>query len=80
MTREEAEALCARNAAEHPERETHQWHPRAEADGTWSVMKIAVPPTPKLTEELVADEKPPTPDDPRDAHMRNIGPNVGPGI
>ena len=33
-----------------------------------------------VTEEIVADEKPPTPDDPRSAAMRNLGPHIGPGI
>lgn len=80
MTREEADALCARNAAEHPDRETHQWRSRREDDGTWSVLKIAVPPQPGLSEEVEAAERPPTPDDPRTAAMQNLGPHVGPGI
>lgn len=80
MTRDEAEASCAELAAEHPDRKTHQWRPREEADGSWSVVKVAVPPTAGArAEELVADERPATPDDPRDAHMRNVGPWVGPG-
>ena len=80
MTREEAEALCALNAAEHPDRETHQWRPRQEPGGAWSVVRIAVPPRPGLTEEVEAAERPPTPDDPRTAAMQNLGPNVGPVI
>jgi hypothetical protein len=44
MTRKEAEEQCARLALEHPDRETHQWRPRQEANGEWSIMKIALPP------------------------------------
>jgi hypothetical protein len=80
MDRAEAEALCAANAAEHPDRETHQWRPREEPDGTWNVIKIAIPPNEPGTEELEASERPPTADDPRDAHLRNVGPWVGPGF
>lgn len=80
MTREEAKQECARLAAEHADRETHQWHPREDADGKWSVVKIALPPSDAPQQsEVRADEKPPTADDPRDAHMRNVGPWVGPG-
>jgi hypothetical protein len=80
MTREEAEALCAKNAAEHPDRKVAQWLPQEQTDGSWSVIRVGVPPAPALTEEIVADEKPPTPDDPRSAAMRNLGPHIGPGI
>ena len=79
MTREEAEALCARYAAEHPQRHEAQWRPRRLGDGTWTVIRVGVAPMPELSEETVADERPPTPDDPRDAHTRNVGPWVGPG-
>ena len=74
MTREEADALCERNAAAHPDRATHQWRPREEADGTWSVLKIAVPPNPETTEEVEAAERPPTADDPRAPIFQNIPP------
>jgi hypothetical protein len=79
MTREEAEALCAKNAEEHPDRNVAQWLPQELPGGDWTVVKVGVAPAPALSEEIVADEKPPTPDDPRDAHMRNVGPWVGPG-
>jgi hypothetical protein len=80
VTRADAERECARLAAEHPDRGTHQWRPREEADGQWSVVKIALPPIdPDGQTELRAEEKPPTPDDPRSAHERNVGgPNIGP--
>jgi hypothetical protein len=81
VTRPEAERECARLAAEHPDRETHQWHPREGADGEWEVVKIALRPTdPNRQAEQRAEEKPPTADDPRSAAMRNLGPNVGPGF
>ena len=80
MNESEAREACARFAAEHPERETHQWQPRQEADGSWSVVKIALPPSQPTTPETRAEEKPPTADDPRTSSMQNLGPNVGPGI
>ena len=80
MTRDEAEALCAKNAAEHPDRKLAQWRPQEQPDGTWAVVKVGIPPTPETSSEQRADERPPTPDDPRTAAMQNLGPNVGPGI
>jgi hypothetical protein len=66
MTREEAEQQCKCLAAESPERETHRWIPRQEESGEWAVLKIGLPPN-RLegTPETRADEKPPTPGDPR---------------
>jgi hypothetical protein len=81
MTREEAEQTCKRLAAEHPDRETHRWIPRETGDGSWGVAKIHLAPSEdrEMTAETRADERPPTPDDPRP--MRDIGgPHVGPGI
>ncbi len=46
MTREEAEALCAKYAAEHPDRKVAQWRPKEESDGEWTVLRIGLPPTP----------------------------------
>ena len=40
MTREEAEALCARNAAEHPDRKVAQWLTQEQPDGTWTVLAL----------------------------------------
>ena len=79
MTREESEALCAEYAAEHPDRKVAQWIPQEQPDGEWVVLRVGIP-APDTTEEIRADERPPTADDPRDAHMRNIGPWVGPGV
>ena len=80
MNEAEARQACERLAAEHPDRETHTWRPREESDGSWSVVKIALPPTGKLIPETRADEAPPTADDPRTAAMRNLGPHIGPGL
>ena len=75
MTREEAQAECARLAKEHPDRETHRFVPRQGPDDVWSVAKIGLAPLPDepLGQEVRADEKPPTADDPRDSHSRNTG-------
>lgn len=80
MTEAEAREACARLAAEHEDRETHQWRPREEADGSWSVIKIALPPPGDTSAETRAEERPPTADDPRTAAEQNLGPNVGPAI
>ena len=74
MTRDEAERLCARNAREHPDRGRAQWRPRHEPDGSWSVVRIGLPPQPEPTEEQRADERPPTADDPRAPIFQNIPP------
>ncbi len=76
MNQREAEELCARHAAEHPDRETHHWIPRADDQGGWSVVKIGLPPVsePKLTTEPGGDEAPPTADDPRQSLRRNVPP------
>ena len=80
MNEAEACEACAKLAAEHPDRDSHQWRPRQEPDGSWSVVKIALPPSQPTTAETRAEEKPPTADDPRTGSMQNLGPNVGPGI
>ena len=81
MNEAEARDTCARLAAEHADRDTHQWRPRQEADGSWSVVKIALPPGERSpVAEMRAEEKPPTADDPRSGAMQSLGPNVGPGI
>jgi len=76
VTRDEAEAECRRLADEHPERAKHRWFPRAQANESWVVVKVEVPPGTRvdpLGEEIRADEKPPTPDDPRTSYSRNVG-------
>lgn len=43
MDEAQARARCAELAESSPERETHSWIPRKQADGTWTVVKLAVP-------------------------------------
>lgn len=74
MTREEAEARSAQLNAEHPDRATHHWR-AAESAGEWNVVKIALPATgtPDSQAETRADQRPPSGDDPRTSHDRNVG-------
>ena len=47
-------------------------------DDGWTVVKVAIPPPlDNLSTEIRADERPEIAEDPRDAHMRNVGPWVG---
>ena len=80
MNETEAREACVQFAKTHPDRETHQWLPREEPDGSWSIAKIGIPPPQALTTETRADEKPATADDPRTAAMQNLGPNIGAGL
>ena len=71
LTKEAAEALCARLTASHEDRATHQWLPR-EREGGWEVVKVALaPPLDNLGTEIRAAERPETPDDPRTSQQRN---------
>ena len=74
MTREEAEALCATNAEEHPDRDVAQWKPRQDERGAWTVVRIGLAPSVETATGLRADERPPTPPDPRP----DVPPTVGP--
>ena len=77
MRREEAEAECRRLQAEHPERAGYRWFAReADGDSGWVVVRVAAPPGTRvdpLSTEIRADERPPTPDDPRTSYARNVG-------
>ena len=74
MTREEAERECERRAREDPERLTHTWLSKELPSGTWAVVKVDLPPAASGdVTETRADERPPTPDDPRTAAARNSG-------
>ena len=74
MTHEEAEALCARNAAEHPDRHVAQWQAHEGPGGMWAVIRIDLPPTAETATEVHGEERPPTPPDPRP----DVPPTVGP--
>jgi hypothetical protein len=76
VTREEAQSEAQRLAAEHPDRATHRWLAREDADGSWSVAKVTLPPglrADPLKETVEAKPEPPQPDDPRSAYERNVG-------
>ena len=75
MTEREARERCAKLGAESPERSTHSWIPRKNADGDWSVVKLAVP-SPKTPDSITTE---PTGaeaarDDPRSAMEQNFPP------
>jgi hypothetical protein len=74
VNRAEAEVHAAKLAEEDPDRETHRFVPKEGEDGKWSVLKISIPPVDDTrVAETRAEEKPTTPDDPRDNVSRNIG-------
>lgn len=60
MDRQEADALCAKLAAEHSDRKTHRWIVRGDDEAGWSVVKIGLPPLVKnkLTAEGRGGEVP----------------------
>ncbi len=74
MTRAEAKQAASTNAREHPDRKTHRWMPNEQPDGSWILVKVRMPPGMRvdpLKTTTEAKPKPPQPDDPRPAHMRN---------
>ncbi|MGI9556855.1 MAG: hypothetical protein ACR2N5_02830 [Solirubrobacterales bacterium] len=76
MNQQEAEALCAKFAAEHADRETHRWIAKQTDDGEWAVVKIGLPPAEKLTLKTSSGEEGPgqVRDDPRSAQMQDVPP------
>jgi len=75
MERGDAEDTARRLAREHPDRETHRWVARPEPDGSWAVVKVKMPPGMRvdpLTATVETKPKPPQPDDPRSASVRNV--------
>ncbi|HYP48216.1 MAG TPA: hypothetical protein VEQ61_06220 [Thermoleophilaceae bacterium] len=76
MTRSEAEASAKRLAEEHPDRATHRWVAREDPDGSWSVVKVKLPPGMRvepLSTTVEAKPKPPQPGDPRPTYDRDVG-------
>lgn len=61
---------------EHPDRLTHTWMARGDADGEWDVVKVRIPGlrTAPLKATVEAKPKPPQPDDPRPSTFRNVPP------
>lgn len=43
MDEAQARARCAELAANSPDRSTHSWLPKQQPDGSWKVIKLAVP-------------------------------------
>ncbi len=76
MTRDEAEHFARTQAREHPERDTHRWMAKEQPDGSWTVVKVRMPPGMKVDRLKTTTEskpKPPEPDDPRTNYDRNVG-------
>jgi hypothetical protein len=73
MNRAEAKHECERLAAEHVDRADSRWVPQEMPDGNWRAVKVGIAPPDALRQaELLAEEKPPTPDDPRSSIARDI--------
>ena len=75
MDEREAQQLCAKLAAEHPDRETHRWIARADDAGEWSVVKIGLPPIgeQKITADRNRDPVPPVGPDLQQSINRGVG-------
>jgi len=77
MDEREAQELCGKLAAEHPDRDTHRWIARADDAGEWSVVKIGLPPIIDLklsTTSGSESEGQPAGEDPGPPLFRNIPP------
>lgn len=76
MTEEQAKERCAELAAASPDRETHSWLPRKGPDGSWAVVKLAIP-SPAAQQQTGTSKSGDAPgikDDPRTALEQNIPP------
>ncbi len=80
MDEAQAKARCEELAATSPERSTHSWVPKKQPDGSWAVVKLAVP-TPQPVKEVktvsTGDEA--GQEDPRN-HMEKSFPPYGIGM
>ena len=73
MTRAEAEEQARRSQAEDPDRDTHRFIARPDADGDWEVAKVLVPEALRrgpLTPTIDTSPRPSPADDPRSGHER----------
>ncbi len=59
MEKAEAQELATRLGLEHPERAKYRWLAREQADGDWSVVKVALPSSGPLTSTVETKPKPP---------------------
>jgi hypothetical protein len=75
MRREEAEALCARLASTHPDRETHAWLPRRVCTDEWSVLKVKCAHPRSVARLVTSTEARARPEaaDPRPSLWRDVG-------
>lgn len=61
----------------HPDRLTHTWMARGDADGEWEVVKVRLPGPVRIDPLKATTEsrpKPQTPDDPRPGPFRDVPP------
>jgi len=72
-TREEADAIRDRLAAENPDASWFVF----QKDRGWIVAKVPTPPSPNVTGSATAAKPKPEADDPRDNAFRNIPPMGG---
>jgi hypothetical protein len=75
MTRDEATQRATALNGEHPEREHFRWMAR-EADGTWQVVRVAIPGGVRIDPLNASVESRPRPEpaeDPRPLHDKNVG-------
>ena len=76
MTEGEARARCEELASTSPDRGTHSWIPRSNADGGWSVVRLAIPPSaPPPSTASKSPESKGLRDDPRIALEQNVPPH-----
>lgn len=76
MTRDEAERRCAELNEAAGEGAAGRWMVREGEGGEWEAVHVNVPgmkARDPLKETIEAKPKPPTAEDPRDAHLRNVG-------
>jgi hypothetical protein len=74
MTEEQANERAAALNAEHPDRAGNRWVARSAAAG-WEVVRVGLPAArPEETQaEQHSSEGPPSAEDPRSSHERNVG-------
>lgn len=77
MDEAEARARCAQLAESSDDRSTHSWLPKQKSDGSWTVVKLAVPsPAGPDTVKTVSTGNESAKDDPRPAMEQNIPPHT----
>lgn len=75
MNEREAKERCAELAGSDPERFTHSWLPREQADGDWTIVKLGIPaPGSRDLRATTAEDEQAIKSDPRTALRRNVGP------